>query len=164
MAVSNPSSQRRGFYSVRGVSKTKSLRTGLLPAELSDFQALRAETTDLHAKHGVPLSEEQRDRLAAAVIHDAKNNQLGSIKELRFSEDKAGKIQPDGHVFAFNGDPTKVTTVHSATHIPQAQETPVEQSFKQMAKAVQQPQQQQQQQAAQSQAPGTPVSSHPGGR
>lgn len=129
----------------------------------AEFQGVRQLVTDLHAKHGVPLSEEQRDRLAAAVMHDAKNNQLGPIRELRFSEDKAGKIQPDGHIFAFNGEPTKVTTLHSATHIPQAQETPVEQSFKQMTKAVQQPQQQQQQ-AAQSQTPGTPVSNHPGGR
>lgn len=126
----------------------------------AEFQGVRQLVSDLHARHGVPLSEEQRDRLAAAVIHDAHNNQLGPVKELRFSEDKGGKIQPDGNIIAFNGDPHKETTLRSATNVPLAQETPVVQSFKQMANVAQQ-QQQQQQQAAQSQAP---VSNHPGGR
>jgi hypothetical protein len=128
----------------------------------AEFQGVRQLVNDLHAKHGVPLSEEQRDRLAAAIIHDAHNNQLGPVKELRFSEDKTGKIQPDGNVFAFNGDPAKVTTLHSATHIPLAQETPVVQSFKQMAVVAQpQPQEQQQKPQAQGQTSG---GTQPGGR
>lgn len=132
----------------------------------AEFQNVRQLVTELHAKHGVPSSEEQRDRLAAAVIHDAHNNQLGSVKELRFSEDKAGKIQPDGHVFAFNGDPRKETTLHSATHVPLAQETPVTQSFKQMANATQQPQQQQQKPQPQPPQGSGQVTGggHPGGR
>jgi hypothetical protein len=157
------SSQTLEAQKAQATPKRDDLRHPEHPAH-AEFQGIRQLVNDLHARHGVPLSEEQRDRLAAAIIHDAHNNQLGPVKELRFSEDKTGKIQPDGNVFAFNGDPAKVTTLHSATHIPLAQETPVEQSFKQMAKAVQQPQQQQQQQAAQSQSPGTPASSHPGGR
>jgi hypothetical protein len=127
----------------------------------AEFQGVRQLVSDLHARHGVPLSEEQRDRLAAAVIHDAHNNQLGPVKELRFSEDKGGKIQPDGNIIAFNGDPHKETTLRSATNVPVAQETPVVQSFKQMANVAQQQQQQQQP----TQAPGQVTGGgHPGGR
>lgn len=120
----------------------------------AEFQSIRQQVSDLHAKHNVPLSNEQLERTSAAIARDAQNSQLGSVKELRFSEDRAtGKIQTDGHIWAFNGDPAKPTTISTATNIPKAQETPVEPSLKQMA-GVAQPQAQQQSQQQQPQAQG----------
>jgi len=102
------------------------------------YEKVREQVADLYAKQGQPLNREQLERTTAGVMFDAQKSQLKDVKELHLSVDPATrKPDPNGHIFAYAGDPRQVTTLKSSTDVHQAQQATPEQTYTRMGQLAQ---------------------------
>lgn len=104
-------------------------------------QDIRRRLVDLFQGQGITIEGERLERLAAGVMADARHGQVSRVDAMFFSVDQAtGKVKPDGNVFtqeAFQGDLRHPACPWSATNVPQAFETPVEDSYKRFEASTQ---------------------------
>lgn len=102
------------------------------------YEKVREQVADLYAKQGLPLNREQLERTTAGVMYDAQKSQLKDVKELHLSVDPATrKPDPNGHIFAYAGDPRQVNTLKSSTDVQQAQQATPEQTYSRMGQLAQ---------------------------
>lgn len=106
-------------------------------------EGVRTKLRDLYAEQGMPIDGEKLDRLTAGVMADARGSQMTRVDLLEFSEDyDTGKVDVNGNIIAFQGDPANPASPYSATTIDQAIRTPAEDSYRQFDTATQQQTQQ----------------------
>lgn len=106
-------------------------------------EGVRAKLRDLYAEQGLSIDSEKLDRLTAGVMADARRSQMTRVDLLEFSEDyDTGKVDVNGNIIAFQGDPANPASPYSATTIDQAMRTPAEDSYRQFDTATQQQTQQ----------------------
>jgi hypothetical protein len=83
----------------------------------------------LYAEHGrPPLTDDQLDRMSAAVVADARGQGMKRIETVMFSQGRGNVPNYEGNLITCDRDPMNEFSRHSATSISKAQETPVEQS------------------------------------
>ncbi len=104
--------------------------------------SIRNGLLGLYASHGVSIEGERLERLTAGVMTDARRAQVSRVDAIFFSEDRStGKVETNGNVFtreAIQGDLRHPGCAWSATNVPQAFETPVEDSYKRFEAITQQ--------------------------
>ena len=97
------------------------------------YEIVREKTRSLHAEHGITLADDELSRLAAGVTLDARRNGMTHVDHLLFSENrKTGEVELDGNLIAIQGRLDDPANRFSATSTPQAAQTPIEETFRQL--------------------------------
>lgn len=143
--------ERPGDHWFRNGSAQSGFEVPKMPSDPRDLshpdhamhEGVRTKLRDLYAEQGLSIDGEKLDRLTAGVMADARRSQMTRVDLLEFSEDyDTGKVDVNGNIIAFQGDPTNPASPYSATTIDQAIRTPAEDSYRQFDTATQQQTQQ----------------------
>lgn len=101
-------------------------------------QGVRDQVRSLYAEHGLALSDHQLECTTACVMTDARRAGMSKVTTLEFSENyTTGKLDLNGNLIAYQGDPNKAATKYSATETQHAGLTEPEDSYRQFEKATQ---------------------------